>query len=143
MCIFQPNPTSLRATSRVRNENKTQFLIWCQFMYYTKLSYLLPIVCKSCETEYRSIYKTVYELAHVKKCHDMPKKICQYLDEKVCRISRWSHKEICQYETMENCYKKHEEICHSHSHKVPKSEEVIVPKTVCYQSYLGFVEGEK
>ena len=112
-------------------------------MYYTKLSSLLPIVCKSCEIEYRSIYKTVYELAHVKKCHDMPKKICQYLDEKVCRISRWSHKEICQYETMENCYKKHEEICHSHSHKVPKSEEVIVPKTVCYQSYLGFVEGEK
>ena len=74
---------------------------------------------------------------------DMPKKICKYLDEKVCRAAGWGHKKICQYETMEKCYKKHEEICHTHSHKVPKSEEVIVPKTVCYKSYLGFKEGER
>ena len=100
-------------------------------------------MCKACETEYKSIYKTVYELEHVKKCMDMPKKICKYLDEKVCRADGWGHKKICQYETMEKCYKKHEEICHTHSHKVPKSEEVIVPKTVCYKSYLGFKEGER
>ena len=42
---------------------------------------------KECETHYKSIYKTVYEHKDIKKCHDIPKKICEHLKEKVLCLS--------------------------------------------------------
>ena len=36
-----------------------------------------------CETHYKTIYKLVFEDKVVKKCEDVPEKVCKYIKEKV------------------------------------------------------------
>merc|ERR1712117_578751 len=50
--------------------------------YQTHSSYHQQKPHKECETHYKTIYKTVIEHEKIKKCEDVPEKICKYIMEK-------------------------------------------------------------
>merc|ERR1711976_691806 len=98
--------------------------------YQTHSSYHQQKPHKECETHYKTIYKTVIEHEKIKKCEDVPEKICKYIMEKVCHQeeehktgygkgthgynSQYDHKpEVCHYETKEQPHKE--------PHKVPET----------------------
>merc|ERR1712109_437765 len=111
---------------------------------------------KECETHYKTVYKTVIETQKIKKCEDVPEKVCNYIKEKVChqepehKTGYWQgthgynknyhHKpEVCHYENKHKCMEEHKNVCHYDTVKVPMKEPTKVPETICsYQKHHSY-----
>merc|ERR1712121_95656 len=103
---------------------------------------------KTCETHYKTIYKTVIDHKKIKKCEDVPKEVCNYIEKEICHQeehhqsshssggrynNHYQHQpEVCHPESRKHCMTHHENVCHYETVDVPHKTPVKVPEQICH-----------